>query len=116
MTDEINEIIRVLQLTTYDEDEWESDNLTGMKRVLTVIDSKMQASHDWLRDPRSLRGGIGEKSVRGILDEAIKVSERCLPQDREPIRKMCGDINSMTDGLCELRQWPGRFAPSRKSC
>lgn len=33
MTDEINEIIRVLQLTTYDEDEWESDNLTYMKKA-----------------------------------------------------------------------------------
>ena len=34
MTDEINEIIRVLQLTTYDEDEWDSDNLTCMKKAL----------------------------------------------------------------------------------
>lgn len=33
MTDEINEIIRVLQLTTYDEDEWDADNLTCMKRA-----------------------------------------------------------------------------------
>ena len=29
MSDEVSEIIRVLQLTTYDEDEWDSDNLTG---------------------------------------------------------------------------------------
>jgi len=49
MTDELNEIIRVLQLTTYDEDEWDADNLTGMKRALQVIDSKMTAAHDWLR-------------------------------------------------------------------
>lgn len=33
MTDEINEIIRVLQLTNYDEDEWDSDNLTVMKKA-----------------------------------------------------------------------------------
>lgn len=33
MTDEINEIIRVLQLTNYDEDEWEVDNLTVMKKA-----------------------------------------------------------------------------------
>ena len=38
MTDEINEIVRVLQLTTYDEDEWEADNLTGMKKA-QVLDS-----------------------------------------------------------------------------
>lgn len=33
MTDEINEIIRVLQLTTYDEEEWDADNLTVMKKA-----------------------------------------------------------------------------------
>jgi len=104
MTDEINEIIRVLQLTTYDEEEWDADTITGLKRALAIIDSKMQAARDWLRDPRALRGGVGEKSVRGILDEANKISDHCLPQDREPIRKMCGDVYSMTDGLCELRQ------------
>lgn len=28
MSDELNEIIRVLQLTTYDEEEWDADQLT----------------------------------------------------------------------------------------
>ncbi len=45
MIDEINEIIRVLQLTTYDEDEWEADNLTSMKKAqvsfLTFIKSQL---------------------------------------------------------------------------
>ena len=27
MSEEVGEMIRVLQLTTYDEDEWDSDNL-----------------------------------------------------------------------------------------
>ncbi len=30
MIEEVHEIVRVLQLTTYDEDEWESDNVTLM--------------------------------------------------------------------------------------
>lgn len=34
MMDEVNEIIRVLQLTTYDEDEWDADNLTVMKKAM----------------------------------------------------------------------------------
>ena len=34
MIDEMNEIIRVLQLTTYDEDEWDADNLTVMRKAL----------------------------------------------------------------------------------
>lgn len=33
MMDEINEIIRVLQLTTYDEDEWESDDINRIKKT-----------------------------------------------------------------------------------
>lgn len=34
MMDEVNEIIRVLQLTSYDEDEWDADNLTVMKKAI----------------------------------------------------------------------------------
>ena len=37
MTDEINEIIRVLQLTTYDEDEWESDDVNRIKKTYVSI-------------------------------------------------------------------------------
>ena len=49
MTDEINEIIRVLQLTTYDEDEWDADNLTVMKKALNAVQGKQQGAKDWLR-------------------------------------------------------------------
>ena len=48
MTDEINEIIRVLQLTTYDEDEWDADQLTAMKRACNALESKLQTAIDWL--------------------------------------------------------------------
>ena len=34
MSKEIEEIIRVLQLTTYDEEEWDADELTVMKKAL----------------------------------------------------------------------------------
>lgn len=44
MTDEINQIIRVLQLTTYDEDEWDADNLTCMKKALVNIITSAQLS------------------------------------------------------------------------
>ena len=49
MTDEINEIIRVLQLTTYDEEEWDADNLTVMKKALNAVQGKQQGAKDWLR-------------------------------------------------------------------
>ncbi|CAG0884926.1 unnamed protein product [Cyprideis torosa] len=103
MTDEINEIIRVLQLTTYDEDEWALDPLTVMKKAQTAIEGKMQAAHDWLQDPLSVRGGVGEKSLRLILENAERVADRALPPDREAIRKLVGDIRSLTDALGELK-------------
>lgn len=33
VNDEIHEIMRVLQLTTYDEDEWDADDITIMKKA-----------------------------------------------------------------------------------
>lgn len=36
MSDEIHEIIRVLQLTTYDEEEWDADDLTVMKKAQVI--------------------------------------------------------------------------------
>ena len=56
------------------------------------------------QDPTALRGGIGEKSLRQILAQADRVADRSLPNDRDAIRKLSGDISSMTDALCELRQ------------
>ena len=103
MIDEMNEIIRVLQLTTYDEDEWDSDNLTVMKKIQGYIESSLQNSHDWLKDPLALQGGVGEKSVRRVLEHALKVADRSLPIDAEHIRKLTGDLASMIDALCELR-------------
>lgn len=124
MSDEINEIIRVLQLTTYDEDEWESDDLTRIKKAYVsgtsgegeegdganggpipqnTILGNLSLAHDWLEDPSAVTGGVGEKSVRQIVENARRVADLALPEDKEPIRKMASDIESMVNGLCELR-------------
>jgi len=36
MSDELNEIIRILQLTTYDEEEWDADQLTVIYLVFRL--------------------------------------------------------------------------------
>lgn len=104
MSDEIQEIIRVLQLTTYDEDTSELDNLTVLKKIQNAIRNKMESAYDWLANPYALRGGVGEKALRQIVDNTYKVADRCLPQDSNAIRKMADDITTMTNALCELRQ------------
>lgn len=48
MSDEIQEIIRVLQLTTYDEDQSELDNLTVLEKLSNAIQNKMESAMSWL--------------------------------------------------------------------
>lgn len=104
MSDEINEIIRVLQLTSYDEDQSELDNLTVLKKLQNAIQNKSNSANDWLLDYSAFKGGIGEKSLRQIIDAAHKVADRCLPPDAHAINRLASELTTMTDALCELRQ------------
>ncbi|KAK3103120.1 hypothetical protein FSP39_016625 [Pinctada imbricata] len=105
MSDEIHEIIRVLTLTTYDEDEWDADDITVMKKSQSAIEQKMKQATDWLQDPAALVGSLGDKALNQILEDARKVAERCTnPEDREQILKTVSDIESMKNALSELRQ------------
>lgn len=105
MSDELNEIIRVLQLTTYDEEEWDADQLTVLKKAQSAIESRIRAAYDWLDDGLALRGGVGEKSLRQIVEQAQRLAERYLPPSQaEPLQKLTSQIITMTNALCELRQ------------
>ena len=49
MTEELHEVIRVLQLTSSsDEDEWNSDNVSVMKKTMGNIEAKTPSAQDWL--------------------------------------------------------------------
>ncbi|KAH9513752.1 hypothetical protein Btru_042006, partial [Bulinus truncatus] len=105
MSDEIHEIIRVLQLTTYDEDEWDADDLTVMKKAQNAIEGKMKNANDWLLDPAALVGSLGDKSLRQIIDDSRKIAERCTNiVDRDSILRSASDVESMVNAMSELRQ------------
>ncbi|WKY07709.1 hypothetical protein Q1695_007294 [Nippostrongylus brasiliensis] len=108
MTDEMHEIIRVLQLTTYDEDEWDADNVTVMRKALSAAKSLLTAALDWLGDPRARPGAVGEKAIRRILDYADRIGARALPEDSYAIKRSISEIQSLTDAVCELRN-QGRY-------
>lgn len=103
MSDEIQEIIRVLQLTTYDEDTSELDNLTVLRKHCNAIRTKLEPAYDWLANQYALRGGVGEKALRQIIEVAQLVADRCLPSDSQRIRKLAANLSSMADDLCKLR-------------
>lgn len=105
MSNEIHEIIRVLQLTTYDEEEWDADDITVMKKAQNVIDGKMKQAQDWLVDTQAVVGGAGENALRQILEDSLCIANRCVnPEDGENITKTVSNIESMINALCELRQ------------
>ncbi|XP_026509475.1 vinculin isoform X2 [Terrapene carolina triunguis] len=103
MSGEINEIIRVLQLTSWDEDAWASKDTEAMKRALALIDSKMNQAKGWLRDPNASPGDAGEQAIRQILDEAGKVGELCAGKERREILGTCKMLGQMTDQVADLR-------------
>uniref|UniRef100_A0A3B3R0T5 Vinculin n=1 Tax=Paramormyrops kingsleyae TaxID=1676925 RepID=A0A3B3R0T5_9TELE len=103
MSAEINEIIRVLQLTSWDEDAWANKDTEAMKRALALIDSKMNQAKSWLRDPNAQPGDAGEQAIRQILDEAGKVGELCAGKERREILGTAKTLGQMTDQVSDLR-------------
>ncbi|XP_038639185.1 vinculin isoform X3 [Scyliorhinus canicula] len=104
MSTEINEIIRVLQLTSWDEDAWASKKDTEtMRRALAMIDSKLNQAKNWLSDPNAPPGDAGEQAIKQILDEAGKVGELCAGKERREILGTTKALGQMTDQVSELR-------------
>ncbi|XP_034753822.1 vinculin-like isoform X1 [Etheostoma cragini] len=104
MSAEINEIIRVLQLTTWDEDAWANKkDMEALKRSLALIESKMAQAKIWLKDPHGQPGDPGEVSLRVILDEAGKVGELCAGKERKDILATTKALGQMTDQIADLR-------------
>uniref|UniRef100_A0A668VSQ9 Vinculin n=1 Tax=Oreochromis aureus TaxID=47969 RepID=A0A668VSQ9_OREAU len=104
MSAEINEIIRVLQLTTWDEDAWANKDMEALKRSLALIESKMAQAKSWLKDPHGQPGGDpGEVALRVILDEAGKVGELCAGKERKDILATTKALGQMTDQVTDLR-------------
>lgn len=103
MSAEINEIIRVLQLTTWDEDAWANKDMEALKRSLALIESKMAQAKSWLKDPHGQPGDPGEVALRVILDEAGKVGELCAGRERRDILATTKALGPMTDQIADLR-------------
>ncbi|XP_055787648.1 vinculin-like isoform X7 [Salvelinus fontinalis] len=103
MSAEISEIIRVLQLTTWDEDTWANKDMECMKRSLAVIEAKMALAKAWLKDSHGQPGEPGDVAVRVILDEAGKVGELCAGKERRDALGTAKTLGQMTDQVTELR-------------
>ncbi|KRX89100.1 Vinculin [Trichinella pseudospiralis] len=73
MIEEVNEVIRVLQLTTYDEDEWNEDDLIVMKKALGDSPQSQGLARGIAQKLRELVGG---KDIAGLLPHALQGLEQ----------------------------------------
>lgn len=67
------------------------DDTKAMKRILAIIDSKMQSAMDWTEDP--VLGGGGEENVRIIIQMTLRVSERSLPREAKRLINIYDEIS-----------------------
>ncbi|XP_047516631.1 vinculin isoform X3 [Pieris napi] len=105
MADEIHEIIRVLQLTSYVEDGGEKDNIAVLKALQSMIHNKAGAAHEFLNDPEALRNTVGERALRSVLTSGQRAAEHLTPAHADTLRSTVrsGGINA--DVLCDERQF-----------
>ncbi|KAG5855721.1 hypothetical protein ANANG_G00052130 [Anguilla anguilla] len=116
MSGEIHEIIRVLQLTSWDEDAWANKDTEAMKRSgpHRLQDEPGQGLAQrpqrparqcplTARFPLSFQATPGEQAVRQILDEAGKVGELCAGKERREILGTAKTLGQMTDQVSDLR-------------
>ncbi|XP_030848750.1 vinculin isoform X6 [Strongylocentrotus purpuratus] len=103
MSHDVNEIIRILQLTSADDDDWSMDDLTIMKKSLLNITNQMNMAQTWLANSNAEPGGLGEKAVRDILRDARRVADRLEGPQREHLLATINEIEVMMNELCALR-------------
>ncbi|XP_063956945.1 vinculin-like isoform X5 [Lytechinus pictus] len=103
MSHDVNEIIRILQLTSADDDELSLDDLAIMKKSLLNITNQMTMAQTWLANPDGEPGGLGEKAVRDILRDARRVADRLEGPQRERLLTAINEIEAMMNELCDLR-------------
>ncbi|XP_041466871.1 vinculin-like isoform X6 [Lytechinus variegatus] len=103
MSHDVNEIIRILQLTSADDDELSLDDLAIMKKSLLNITNQMTMAQTWLANPNGEPGGLGEKAVRDILRDARRVADRLEGPQRERLLAAINEIEAMMNELCDLR-------------
>ncbi|EDO35762.1 predicted protein [Nematostella vectensis] len=102
MSAEITEIIRVLQLTSYDEDGGD-DPMYDMKKAASVFDAKFDKAKEWVRDPTCHPGGLGEKAVRECIQQGRVLGSMSQDSDRARVEQVCDDLDQLMGELALLR-------------
>ncbi|CAF0725168.1 unnamed protein product [Rotaria sordida] len=108
VSDELGEIIRILQLITVDDvllNEFDEDEQHSLKKLLKTLGNRLYQAKNWLSNSKALEGTLAERSLRMILDDLrIHITEHCLDEKQADILMQKVDaISQMMNRLLQLR-------------
>ena len=119
--DKINEIIRILQLKTYEEDESLNDDIALMKQNLVCsinqfffllflfqfinyqqigFEGRLKHASEWLLDENAIIGDLGEKSFKDSLSLAIAIGSKIEDKTQSDyVIAECEMLNNLSNGM-----------------
>ncbi|CAF4343393.1 unnamed protein product, partial [Rotaria socialis] len=108
MSDELGEIIRILQLTTIDDvllNEFDEDEQHNLKKLLKTLGNRLYQAKNWLSNSQALGGTLAERSLRMVLDDLrTHITEHCLDEKQADVLMQKVDaISQMMNRLLQLR-------------
>uniref|UniRef100_A0A183B082 Vinculin n=1 Tax=Echinostoma caproni TaxID=27848 RepID=A0A183B082_9TREM len=105
MCDEIQEIIRGLQLTETDASELFDDDLAAIHVTKATLDSRLHFADEWLRNPNTAVDSAGEKALHQVISAAQRLASFSSSEsERKAILDLCMELQSLGNSLNECRQ------------
>ena len=59
------------KFSSSDEDDWNSDNVSVMKKTMGNIEAKTPSALDWLNNPEGMVGAMGEKALGQVWPTSV---------------------------------------------
>ncbi|KAF6767705.1 hypothetical protein AHF37_01319 [Paragonimus kellicotti] len=105
MSDEVQEIIRGLQLTESDASELFDDDLAALHVTKATFDSRLQFADEWLRNPCSAVDSAGEKALQQVVNSAQRLADLAgSNEERDTIRNLCEEIQRLTQSMSDCKR------------
>ncbi|KAA0189282.1 Vinculin, partial [Fasciolopsis buskii] len=105
MCDEIQEIIRGLQLTETDASELFDDDLAAIHVTKATLDSRLHFADEWLKNPETAVDSAGEKALHQVIRAAQRLSNFASSEsEQKAILDLCTQLQSLGNSLSESRQ------------
>ncbi len=101
MLNEIHDIVRVLQLTSSDDDDLDND-LGRHRNAKGALEARRGDALFWLQHPAAPSGSTGETALRELLAQARRLAES--GDQGDDLSRLIAEMESLLNSLTALRQ------------